>query len=114
MHIYFFIDGSDFSEVHDNIVNDLSSWLTESRSSATLINEAAPDDDNHWLLGLCIDTNNKKTLKKPLDFLYTIAKIYKQEFVIGLFDKEKRREDICYFGDEEGKPDLNEVTNYLE
>lgn len=109
MHIYLVIDGSDYSECREDIVNAINDWLTESRSSAVLINSA----DDQELLGLSIDTNRKLTFNKPLEFLYSIAQQHEQEFVVGLFDEQQQREDMCYFGFEEGKPDLLEIAAYL-
>ena len=109
MHIHLLIDHSDYCECREDILNAINHWLTESRSSAVLIDSS----DNEDLLGLSIDTNRKLTFNKPLEFLYSIAQQYQQEFVIGLFDEQQQREDICYFGFEEGKPDLLEVASYL-
>mgnify|MGYP000094285535 CR=1 FL=1 len=110
MHIYLLIDGSDYSECREEIVAAIELWLTESRSSAVLINNL---DDSEDLLGLSIDTNRKLTFKKPLEFLDSLAQQHQQEFVVGLFDDQQQREDICYFGFEEGKPDLLEIASYL-
>lgn len=111
--IYFLIDGSDFSEQKDLIVEAIQQWLEESRSSAQLINREDPHHESQWLLGLEIDTKRPKTLAKPMDFLYSLAQEYEQEFVVGLSDENQQREDVCYFGFEEGKPSLDEITMYL-
>ncbi|MES9861225.1 MAG: hypothetical protein ABW157_18010 [Candidatus Thiodiazotropha sp. LLP2] len=42
------------------------------------------------------------------------SKEYKRDIVLGIVNKETDlREDICYFGNEEGKPDFYEISGYL-
>jgi len=108
MHIYFLIDGSDCSESRDDIVSAMTGWLEESRSSAKLINDEGAEQ-----LGLSIETQRAKTLAKPLMFLYGLAREYEQEFVVGYVGEQDEREDVCYFGFEEGKPEVDEIMMYL-
>lgn len=57
---------------------------------------------------------SKFKLKEPLNFLYKIAKTHKCEFIIAMLDSESGDlEEVCYFGFEEGRPDLFEIANYL-
>ena len=111
MHIYCLIESHDFNDDISPLISDIESaindWLTESRSSAKLIKDLDAE-----LFGLSIDTNKKLTLKKPIDQLNIIAQDFKIDFVVGLY-KGDEREDVCYFGFEEGKADLGEIANYL-
>ena len=111
MDIYCLIDSYDFDEdVTPNceaIITAIENWLTESRSSATLINNMGEEQ-----LGLSISTNRKLTLKKPIDFLYSLTEQWPLDFVIGFYN-QGQNEDVCYFGKEEGQPDINEIANYL-
>ena len=52
-------------------------------------------------------------LKDPLSFLHGVAKDHKVDFVVGFFEENGDSEDVCYFGHEEGKPDIVEIANYL-
>ena len=83
MHIYLIIDGSDYSDCREEIVSAINDWLTESRSSAELINDSSDQD----LLGLSIDTNRRLTFNKPLEFLPALLATFKLqqyfEFVAG-------------------------------
>ncbi|WP_339672868.1 hypothetical protein [Dasania marina] len=113
MEIYCLIDSHDFSEeiapqlaVIETAMND---WLTESRSSATVYKDLEGEQP---FIGLRIDTNRKLTLKKPIDFLYSLSQEHKFECVVGLIENEQH-EDVCYFGSEEGAPDIGEIASYL-
>lgn len=111
MDIYCLIESDDFeTEVlpqAEAIETAITAWLLESRSSATLFK-----DLDQALLGLRIETNKKATLKKPLDFLNSLSKPFSLNFVVGLFEQDER-EDICYFGIDEGRADIGEIANYL-
>lgn len=64
--------------------------------------------------GLTLSIKNKKHLQEPLNFLNKIAQSNKCEFVVGYFNETtNKKEDVCFFGFEEGKPDLFEIANYL-
>ena len=111
MDIYCLIDSYDFDEdVAPNapaIITAIENWLAESRSSAQLINK-----QDEQQLGLSINTKRVQTLKKPIAFLFTLTEQWPLDFVIGV-DNNGEREDICYFGKEEGHPDISEIANYL-
>ena len=50
----------------------------------------------------------------PLKKLYAIATKQKIEFVVGIVDdKTGESEEVCYFGKQEGMPDVFEIANYL-
>ena len=113
MHIYCLIDSHDFEDEFaphlgpiETAIND---WLTESRSSAILYKDI---EGKKPFIGLLIETNRKLTLKKPIECLYVLSQKYTLECVIGLL-KNDDRDDVCYFGAEEGEPDINEIANYL-
>ena len=56
----------------------------------------------------------RSELRKALDHLHSLAKQYRCDFVVGLASSNKGpAQDICYFGYEEGKPDVHEIANYL-
>lgn len=118
MKIYLYLDSDDVDEISvvaELLVTDVNVWLKESQSIAVLVNaQDEPGTRSDWDLGLTIDTNKKAVLAKPLSFLYGLAKTYKQEFVVGIHDEGNASyENICYFGHEEGKPDVAEVACYL-
>lgn len=122
MELKIYIDNSDLDaerlqEIFLPIQNLISDWSSEQNlpisplSSRKAIDEADLVDEK---LGLHLQVKSKFKLKEPLNFLYSIAKTYKCEFVIGMIDTNSGAlEDICYFGHEEGRPDLFEIANYL-
>lgn len=121
MEIFIYIDDSDLSEIANDVSSSLETWINESETKATLVNqkhaenEADSDDGvSDWKLGVNIEVSKGRQLKTLLNFLYKIAKEYKCDFVLGIFDsKTKTAENICYFGNEEGKPDVYEISSYL-
>lgn len=107
------VDDEKPETVADKLVSALTDWLANSNAEISLINER-PQDVDEWQIGLRFDCQRKAALKAPLEFLFQWAKKAEREFVIGFYDKQSRsREDVCYFGHEEGRPDMNEVSMYL-
>jgi len=117
MKLYFLLDSLLDDEkpetAADKLVAALTDWLVNSDSEISLINER-PEDVDEWQVGLQFDCQRKAALKAPLEFLFQWAKKAEREFVIGFYDKQSSsREDVCYFGHEEGRPDINEIAMYL-
>lgn len=112
MDLYFYIASDDLEELAEPISATLSSWIGEENERKTLVNQL---EENK--LGVNISVDSKNQLKKPLKFLYTLAKEHKCDFVVGIFSGEASgdvvMEDVCYFGHEEGRPDMFEMANYL-
>lgn len=87
----------------------LVDWIGEGRKGITLVEKAEAQEP-----GLRITSRSKHDLKDPLNALYCIAKDNKCHFVVGFICPDSgEAEDVCYFGHEEGKPDLYEVASYL-
>ena len=119
MDLHIYIDDADLDEgdLHDlfePVSASILAWIGEQKKSAQLlVKEASEGEDIK--LGMSLQVKSKYKLKDPLNFLYTIAKEYKCEFAIAIVSSETgTTEDICYFGYEEGRPDLFEIANYLE
>ncbi len=72
------------------------------------------DEEGNGNFGIKINIRKKGELRDPLKKLYGIANTHKLEFAVGIVDeKTGKSEAICYFGKEEGMPDLFEIANYL-
>lgn len=124
MKIYLYIDNEDLDEIAEPIEQAITEWLASGEVNAKWVRlvNLAPDSEeepeqqrvNDWDLGLVMETNKKIYLKEPLNFLNGLAKEHEQEFVVGHFDDETGEpENVCYFGFEEGRPDLHEIGSYL-
>ncbi|ABC30825.1 conserved hypothetical protein [Hahella chejuensis KCTC 2396] len=124
MLLYIYVDGTDLEDIAGDVSSAIESWVKESALDLTFVDnrQAEPeasedvdlDDPSDWRIGVNLSIRNKKQLKEPLEGLYKIAKRLKCEFVIGIIDeKTGEQEDVCYFGFEEGQPDMFEVGNYL-
>ena len=123
MKLHMYIDDSDIEpsrldEIFTPISEEISNWIGEKQNMRSLSSpsQLGTDDINssEKKLGLSIEIKSKHKLKAPLNFLYTLAKFYKCEFVIAEVCPDSGDiQDVCYFGHEEGKPDLFEVANYL-
>jgi hypothetical protein len=112
MDIYtYVVADSDIDDIAEELVRDIASWIEESESKAGLVNTRDVSDGG---LGLHLSIRKGRELKEPLNFLYSITKKHKLDFVFGIIEGESGdREDICYFGNEEGKPDIYEISSYI-
>ncbi len=121
MDIYIYIDGSDLDEIAGGISSSIEDWLSKSKTQAVLVNQIHESDETmreedlpDWDLGIIIKINKGKKLKEPLNYLYGLAKEYKRDFVLGIITSDTQvKEDVCFFGNEEGKPDVNEISSYV-
>jgi hypothetical protein len=117
VNIYIFVDGPKPDDA-EQVEQDLKKWLEQEHSACLLITHHSSNEDTEresdWALGLEFETTNKRDLKAPLNFLYRMAQNYQLEFVVGLSDPTRgTRTPVCYFGDEEGRPDLHEIAHYI-
>ena len=121
MKLYIFIETADLEELNQHMIAEWQQWLDETDFAAEFVQNNMPDEESELLgdysemeLGMVFNIKQKQRLKEPLNFLYQLAKTYRCEFVIGIIDnKTNKKQDVCYFGHEEGKPDLYEVANYI-
>ncbi len=123
MKLYIQIDDQDELETAavKAIRAEIATWLEATESMATPIGatEMAADGDEgegemQSPLGIHLQVKRRAHLKAPFSFLYPLAKKHKSEFVVGIIDeKSGDQEEVCYFGFEEGKPDVYEISNYL-
>lgn len=117
MKLYILLDGLADDEnpttVADKLQAAINLWLASEELEITPVDER-PESKEDWQVGVQFQCQRKAALKAPLDFLFKWAKKAEREFVIGFYDKRSgEREDVCYFGFEEGKPDISEVAMYL-
>lgn len=116
MRIYLYVDANDLEAIAEPIAAAIEDWRPKDNDKLQLVNQPPGEnsESQQWRLGINIETKKKKALVKPVEFLYGIAKAHECEFVVGVFDdKTGEAEDVCYFGYEEGRPDVNEMANYL-
>lgn len=110
MKIYMYVDNPDLGENEQAMVDSLAEWVGEDNPHATFVNEREPETE--WTLGIELEMKNRKFLAAPLNALHKLALKYKCDFVVGYIE-DGEKEDVCYFGKEEGKPDLFEIGSYL-
>jgi hypothetical protein len=122
MELKIYIDNSDLDtsrlkEIFFPVQSLISDWISEQKLAITSLSNQIPSaeiDLANEQLGMHIQVKSQFKLKEPLNFLYKIAKTYKCEFVIAMVDSDSGElEEVCYFGHEEGRPDLFEIANYL-
>lgn len=121
MNLYIYFDSSDLEEIVDPIESELSEWVANGNRKVIVVNQknveaAGLNEENHsdWNLGVNFSIKKISQLKEPLNFMYSLAKKYKRDCVIGFVDADTGiAEDVCYFGNEEGRPDMHEIGNYL-
>lgn len=113
MKIFMHIDSPELDEIAPQVAAAISDWIKDCGCTAELI-DSIDDESGDHTLGMRIDTGKKLILKKALDFLYGIAQECKIDFVVGFIDAETdEAEKVCYFGHDEGRPDIDEIGTYL-
>ena len=126
MELHIYVDDADldpkhFQEITSPISTTINHWISEQKQNIRLLTPLKEADNEEYIneithealkLGICIRVKSKYKLKEPLNFLYSLAKAHKCEFVIAILNSGDL-EEICYFGYEEGRPDLFEIANYL-
>lgn len=112
MKIFIHIDSPGLDTEFETIRETITSWIAECGCTAQLVDERDEDGEVETL-GLRIDTGKKAMLKKALDFLYGLAKEQSVDFAVGYLDDAEQAHKVCYFGDEEGRPDISEIGSYL-
>lgn len=120
MDLTFYIECDDFDDIKTLALERLDAWMQDNPRKIKLL--VAPDDLDHGdleqidfieQLGLQLTITRKSQLKVPLKFLYQMATELKCEFAFGYLPSgASQSETICYFGYEEGKPDLIELGTY--
>ncbi|MBU2863882.1 hypothetical protein KO489_08535 [Reinekea forsetii] len=116
MNLYIFADSDELEDFAEPLASSIAAWA-EPKTNSTAVHRGEgtslePVTDREIELGLEISLSKPEKLKEPLNFLYKLAQEHKCEFVVGLVEENDYR-DVCYFGFEEGRPDLFEIANYL-
>jgi hypothetical protein len=116
LHIYIddtHLEDGDLNKMVNPVSESISGWIGEKNNIQLLSKQS--EEDNAFKLGMSLEIKSKFKLKDPLNFLYILAKEHKCEFAIAIVDPDSAEsEDVCYFGFEEGRPDLFEIANYLD
>lgn len=121
MNIYILVDGSDHDDYADEFISAVELWIKNGQGNVCLLNHKQPlasDAKTYslppWELGITFSTNKKAKLKGPLTFLYGLAETLELDYVVGTqLEEGGSRQDICYFGFDEGRPELSEMASYL-
>lgn len=113
--LYICLDGEDIHDVAEDFLAAVEDWIGQQKRTFELINQQDTDAVETSRFGLAMTVKKTSDLTLPLDFLYRLAKQFKQEFVLSIWDSgTEQTEDICYFGHEEGKPDIYEIASYID
>lgn len=106
MNIYLSALSDDLIEIQEKLTSDIEAWLDENKLEYRLVTR----ED---YLAVHLLAKQAYELKTPLNFLNRLAKEQKCDFVVGLIGEDDSKTDVCYFGHEEGRPDMFEIANYL-
>jgi hypothetical protein len=119
MKIYIYAVSDDLDEIMVPVAGSIGQWLAQDDNKVEAILVNKPEAE---VVGIHLQLKKTLHLKEPLNSLNRIAKQHKCDFVLGLLpesnegtvpEAEEDREDICFFGHEEGKPDMFEVACYI-
>ena len=114
MKVFFYVaEPQDVDEKQETqkIAEQLQLWVGEDNPHTEFIQKEA-DEQNGARLGIEMMIKAPKQLNAPLTALYKIAKEYRCDFTVG-FIEGNNYEEVCFFGDEEGKPDPFAIGCYL-
>lgn len=110
--IYIYVDAPDDVKDFAATADAVRDW-TDGRDNVTWIHRTGDDAQRGDLdAGIELNARRASDLKVPLNALYSIARQFRCDFVVGK-RVESGFEDVCYFGAEEGRPDMFEVATYL-
>lgn len=104
MELYFKIASPLTNQQKTAISAQLNSWIEESQGRIKL----SADDPNYLLMS----ASRSQHLKVPVNHLYQLARQHKIDFELGIA-QQGQFEAVCYFGAEEGRPDIFEMSMYL-
>lgn len=108
MKIYMYVDNPELAENEQPLADAIHTWVGEDNPHVSAVYKQT----DPVTLGIELEMKNRKFLIEPLNELNKLAQQYKCDFVVGFFEGDER-EDVCYFGKEEGKPDAFEIGSYL-
>lgn len=116
MNIYMFAEQDELDDIRSALAVELSQW-SEPKTTVTFVNRDAdsaetPNTKRSIELGIELTLSKVQKLKEPLNALYKMSKAHHCDFVVGIIEGESYQ-DVCYFGDQEGRPDMFEIANYL-
>lgn len=114
MKIYMMVEPLDFGEKQAEAVEAISEWAAANAPHIHFVC-SFEEVDTEGLVALGVETEIKraKFLNPTLVALNNIAQTYKVDFVVGEISVDGGREDVCYFGYEEGRPDPYAIASYL-
>ena len=116
MNVYFFAEHDEIEDHFSAIHKELAAWAEPKTTVTTVLRgietETPSKTQRDYEVGYEISISKTQKLKEPLNFLYSLAKTHQCEFVVGQIEGEAYQ-DVCYFGYEEGRPDMFEIAHYL-
>jgi hypothetical protein len=116
MNLYIYAESDELEDYATQLFSQIAQWAEPKTNSTAVYRGEGSSEEvlgaREIELGIEVSLSKPEKLKEPLNFLYKLAQEHKCDFVIGLIEEQDRR-DVCYFGFEEGRPDLFEIANYL-
>lgn len=106
-----YLDEPDLEKAKTALNQAITTWLVNAPFPISSLEEA---ENPLSKSGITFTLKSKQKLKEPLNLMYQQAKTLKCEMVVAEINASTNlMEEVCYFGYEEGKPDLYEIANYL-
>jgi len=117
MNLYMLAEHDDLDDFAEALYQELQVWAEPKTTMQAVYRHDEAEQPSLSKrpieVGLELTISKAQKLKDPLNQLYDFAKKYKCDFSVGIIE-EAKRSDVCFFGFEEGRPDMFEIANYLE
>lgn len=114
MKIFIYAVSDDLQDIATELEEAISAWVSTHSAHCELI--SIHTEDCRWQrVGMHLQVKKAAQLKDHLNNLHSLARTHKCDFVIGILpeDETDEGEEVCFFGYNEGRPDMFEVGCYL-
>ena len=113
LKVYLFAVHDELDDIASALAVSLADWA-EAKTTIQFVHrtDEAVKSGHDIELGFELTISKTQKLKEPLNFLYATAREHQCEFVVGIIEDDAYQ-DVCYFGFEEGRPDMYEIAHYL-
>lgn len=113
MNVFMYAVSDELQDIAPALAAAIQTWGAERTHCQVVLNRS---DSGEWLqVGVHLQIKKSPQLQESLNTLNALSRTHKCDFVVGLLPltEADSAEEVCYFGFNEGRPDMFEVGSYL-